>query len=342
MVHRESEVVSQMGDGVSCGTGAYPASGTGVVLHPMQPEGRPPRLDFVDRSGSQVGSTDEFSIATFELDVIPQTNGFAIFDLYQGGLGDYPLKFYDDHARERAQATHGTRTFELPDASVGVLRFEEVLLPDCGDQLSAQRFGDTGAPALPDPTDLGCFSQMEATAMAGNGAGKVLVLVSHTVTGWDAYWLDTDLRLLQKFTPAELAAEPDGPVTVSALLDGTFAVRFGSVWKYRIQPGATTFEPAPCWLAERPATRVTAIQFRGAYAVTHLQNESSDRTIEVLTSEGQSCGDLSLGGPTGHCDVAIGRDGTITRSAYTVDAGAGNPAECVLQFWPGALGPTGF
>ena len=70
--------------------------------------------------------------------------------------------------------------------------------------------------------------------------------------------------------------------------------------------------------------------------------DSSDRTVEVLTPGGQSCGYASLGGPAGHCDVAIGRDGTLSRSAYALDAGPEIPAECVLEFWPGAFGPAGF
>jgi hypothetical protein len=46
--------------------------------------------------------------------------------------------------------------------------------------------------------------------------------------------------------------------------------------------------------------------------------------------------------PIEDCGVAIGLDGTLTRSAYAVDAGAARPATCVLKFWPEALGPTGF
>ena len=42
----------------------------------------------------------------------------------------------------------------------------------------------------------------------------------------------------------------------------------------------------------------------------------------------------------GRCDLAIGRDGTVSRSAEALDAGVGQPRECALRFWPAALGPT--
>jgi hypothetical protein len=344
VVHRESEVPSDIGNGLSCGTGAYPASGTGVVLHPMQPEGRPPRFDFVDSTGNQVASFGDFSIATFGFDVVPQTSGFAILDGYFGGLGTYPVDIVDDHAGSRG-GTGGLKALELPGGGVGIFKFHPYA---CGeaDGIEVQRFSDMGVPAQPDPTPLRCPPGF--SVMAGNSSGTVLVLIaaaSGTYTGWDAFWLDADLHVLQKFTTPELAAAVNNRgAAIAALLDGSFALRFDQQWKYRIQPNSTQVEAAPCWLSERPGTDLHVVRGRGAYALTRLTSSGCDGEVEIFTPDGQTCGPVGPLGESdgGQCEVAIGRDGTISRSAGAVDAGPGQPAECVLEFWSGALGASGF
>ena len=183
--------------------------------------------------------------------------------------------------------------------------------------------------------------------MAGNGAGNVLVLVAPStgsVTGWEGYWLDRDLRVLQKFTAPELAAAPNNLGTaIAPLLDGSFVIRFGGKWMHRIQPGATTLEQAPCFLTQRPETDLQVTQDGNAYAVVRGYAASCDQAIEIFTSAGETCGPVGpLEGAGGKCEVALGRDGTISGSAEAVDAGAGQPRSCVLRFWPAALGETGF
>jgi hypothetical protein len=344
VVHRESPVPFDTGTGVSCGTGAYPASGTGVVLHPMQPQGRPPRFDFVDPAGKQIASFGDFSIATFGFDVVPQTSGFAILDGYLGGLGAYPVDILDDHSGRRG-GTGGLKALELPGGGVGVFKLHPFA---CGeaDGIEVQRFSDVGVPAQPDPTPLRCPPGF--SVMAGNGSGTVLVLlaaVSGTYTGWDAFWLDADLHVLQKFTAPELAAAVNNRgAAIAALLDGSFVLRFDQQWKYRIQPNSTGVDVAPCWLSERPGTDLHVVRGRAAYALTRLTSSGCDGEVEILTPDGQTCGPVGpLGEPDGgQCDVAIGRDGTISRSAGAVGAGPGQPTECLLEFWPGALGRSGF
>src|SRR5262245_20333541 len=158
VVHQEKEILSDMGKGLFCGEGAYPASGTGVVLHPMTPEGLPPRLDFVDRAGAQIGSFNEFSIATFRSEVIPQRPGFGIFAPYIGGLGRYPVALVDDHGVRRG-GTGGLAVAELTAGGVGVFSVREEA-PGCNHdtRLFVQRFDESGAPALRNPTELGCYS----------------------------------------------------------------------------------------------------------------------------------------------------------------------------------------
>ena len=347
VVHQEMEIFSDVGEGLSCGVGAFPSSGTGVVLHRMEPDGRPPRLDFVDRTATQIGSESDFSIATFEIDVVSQPTGFGIFAPYFGGIGSYPLILENDHAVVRGRAS-GFRVFELPDGGVGVFSFRD-LAPGCGQQtrVFVQRFEDSGAAALAAPTDLGCYPQTPDVILAGNASGNVLMLVSRlsaSDTGWDAIWLDSQLHVLKRFSTPELdAAATNVEVAGAALLDGSFILRFDGKWLYRIQPGASAVEAAPCWLAARPGTDVQVTRDRKAYALIRQGAKSCDTALEIMTPQGESCGPVGpLESGSDSCDIAIGRDGTISGSAYAADAGAGQPRACLLKFWPAALGPTHF
>ena len=64
--------------------------------------------------------------------------------------------------------------------------------------------------------------------------------------------------------------------------------------------------------------------------------------MEVLTPEGRTCGFTAMNGTDGRCEIAVGGDGTISKDAEAVPAGAGQPRSCVLEFWPGTLGRTGY
>ena len=335
------------GENVFCGTGAYPASGSGVVLHPVQVQGRPPSFAFVDRTGQDVASYGDFSLATTEIDVIPQATGFGILGVYEGGMGSYGVVFVDDHAAGRG-GTLGARVVPLPGGGVGVIGAQwasPTCEPSQDTLLSVQRFEEGGAAALPSPTELGCYDQSPDVAIAGNAAGQVLVLASAftgTWTGWDGYWLDRDLRLVQRFTVPELAApSANAGLVIATLLDGSFVLRLGGTWTYRLQPGATAVEPVPCWLASRPTTELLSMRGGTAYAALHRGSEECDRVVEVLTPEGRTCGFVPLSGTNGQCQLAFGRDGTLSKGAVAVGSGAGQPRSCVLEFWPAALGPTG-
>lgn len=349
VVHSYSERLDGgLGENVFCGSGAYPASGSGVVLHPVQVQGRPPSFAFVDPTGQDVASYGSFSLATFEIDVIPQATGFGILGRYEGGMGAYGVVFIDDHAAASRGTTLGSQVAALPDAGVAVISAQwasPTCEPSQDTLLSVQRFEEDGSPALPNPTQLGCYDQSPDVAMAGNAAGQVLVLASAytgTWTGWDGYWLDRDLRLVQRFTIPELTApSANAGLVIATLLDGSFVLRLGGTWTYRLQPGATAVEPAPCWLASRPTTELVSMRGGTAYAALHRGSEECDRVVEVLTPEGRTCGFVPVSGTDGRCELAVGRDGTLSKGAVAVGGGAGQPRSCVLEFWPAALGPTG-
>jgi hypothetical protein len=132
-------------------------------------------------------------------------------------------------------------------------------------------------------------------------------------------------------------------VHMGLLIDDSIALQVNGQWTYRVRSGAMTLEAAPCWMQQRPKTDVTAIHSRGGYAV-NWDDHADDRGLEIVRLDGTSCGFLDLGEPRGGCAggqcVSVGLDGTITRSAFAIDAGTGEPQTCVLPFWPGALGPS--
>ncbi|HET6983189.1 MAG TPA: hypothetical protein VFI53_13670 [Myxococcaceae bacterium] len=341
VVHREREIVSDVGPGQSCGSGAYPSSGTGVVLHPMESHFfYPPRFDFIDATGAQVGMDRSFSIATFAFQVVPQSHGFAIWDGYEGGMGSYGVILDDDRGSGRGYGPPGYAVVPLAGGSVAVLSFS--LFPDCGQksQMLLQRIPDDGSGPAGTPLLLGCYAERPTVLLAANGSGSVLVVFSNDGAGGpDALWMDDDFHVVQRFTNPELSSVE----AVAPLIDGSFVLRVQGRWTYRIPAGSTSLEAAPCWLTQRPGTDLEMVRGRSAYVLRPVAAGGCDGAIEVFTPEGQSCGTVGPLGDAneGRCDLAIGRDGTVSRSAEALDAGAGQPRECALRFWPAALGPTG-
>jgi hypothetical protein len=319
-----------------------------VLLHPAQVQGSPPSLAFVDRDGQDIGTFGQFALDTYALDVVAQDTGFGILDRSVSGAGSDALMLVDDHGADRGspEPRQGTSVAPLPGGAVALLRFQAGATTDCPAQALIRKYGDDGQPSLPDWTDLGCYPQSETTAIAGNSSGDVLLLVASASpgeNGWDAFWLDSDLRLVARVFPPELASEADDQeVAIAALLDGSFVLRFGGQWKYRVQPGTAVLEAAPCWLTSRPVTDLIAIRDGAAYAAIHRGSEECGRAVEVLTPEGRTCGYTALDGTAGPCDMAVGRDGTLSKSPDAVVSATGEPRTCVLEFWPAALGPSGF
>jgi hypothetical protein len=233
----------------------------------------------------------------------------------------------------------GDTLIPLAGGSVAVLGFSA--LPDCGQKsrLILTRIPDDSSSAPGTPHDLGCYSERPTVALAANGSGSVLAVVSGEGMGAAAVWMNDDLEVLRSFTVPELSSV-DG---VASLIDGSFVLRVYGRWTYRIRTGSTSLEAAPCWLTQRPGTDLRMVRGRSAYALTSRAAGGCDQAIEVFTADGLSCGRVGPLGEAsgGQCDFAIGRDGTISRGAEALDAGAGQPRECALKFWPAALGPTG-
>jgi hypothetical protein len=120
------------------------------------------------------------------------------------------------------------------------------------------------------------------------------------------------------------------PIELAALLDGTVALRAGTMWRRAWAPSATTGAAPPAWLAERPGTRVRTVRGGTAYAlVPDAAAGVCAQGVELLSSEGRICGAVTVTESTSECGASVlevGRDGTLLREA----AGA-------VRFWPGLL-----
>ncbi len=330
------------------GSAGLPSDGNGVVLHPA-------RADTffgytVDRTGKTLGTYG--SPQADDYYTHPLRDSFAGEASYTGALGWFPLEFFgeDGAYRGRGATVNGSR----PWNDTGVLGLISSSIPPeqrprgCGDDVNgASTFRlvhyDAGASVVATSETFGCFAAERAGGeFLTNRAGLTLLLVyggsGDDANRWTAYWLAPDLRVRAKWHPTESL---EG-VRMGLLNDDSIALQVNWSWAYRVRSGATTLEPAPCWMQQRPSTEVTMIRSGGGYAVKSF-DRSQDRGLEIVLRDGTSCGFLDLGEPSGGCFAgrcSVGLDGTITRSTYAVDAGAGEPQICVLPFWPGVLGPS--
>ena len=113
-------------------------------------------------------------------------------------------------------------------------------------------------------------------------------------------------------------------------------------------------EPVPDWLAQRPAIDLRRIRSGTGYAAINAANEVSTLTghsgcsLEVLTPDGRSCGQVDFGpsvaasdaaatdaGPAGpSCALAVGTDGTVI--ALTEEGNEINGTNrWTWHWWPG-------
>lgn len=333
----------------------YPASGLGTVLHRAQAD---QFAGFVaDDSGATIGTFG--APVTTSLDVFANPFGWDALVHYPGALGTFPVVFLDADGSDLTPGPLDANAgFAWP---TGVILGEDSAIPTdqvpagCGDA-SGRAFTfrlvryDTDGHVTGGPTDaFGCFDQEHpGYVVRVDTDGSMLVLIyggpSATTRAWRAMWLDSDLTVLNTWTPVGLPADgpyPAGEIRMGELVDQSIVISVDGAWRFRVPNHGTSLEPVPCWLANRPGTSIDLVQKLKAYALTSQPTDGScKQVLEIVKADGTSCGFADLGTPPERCahGVAIGPDGTVTGSPYAVDAGAGAPRSCVQPFWPRPLG----
>jgi hypothetical protein len=201
--------------------------------------------------------------------------------------------------------------------------------PDSMDEfrIGLRRFAPDGT--VSPVAELGCvFDEHSIFSLGENAQGDVIALLP------DAGWHVTPDGRVSTFPPVALG-------TLRPLIDGHFARKDGDslAWNATVSlDGAVS--PPPCWLAERSDVAALQIVLGGqAYLAYHDTSSvyqwdetvSCDRYVELILSEGSSCGFIPLSGTDGGCNhsvVTVGLDGTLT----TLDQ-----STCTVSAWPGAF-----
>ncbi|HEX9051472.1 MAG TPA: hypothetical protein VF841_13155 [Anaeromyxobacter sp.] len=141
------------------------------------------------------------------------------------------------------------------------------------------------------------------------------------------------------------------PASLHLLLDGTIALSDGSAWRGIFRDGVAAMDPAPGWLASRPATRLATIRGGRAYAVLPMPSApqpgaaAADQTrFEIVAASGASCGTVTLPAPAGEPGVTrtptaldVGQDGTVLQTESLTGDRLGSGIHGEFRWWPGLL-----
>jgi hypothetical protein len=163
-----------------------------------------------------------------------------------------------------------------------------------------------------------------------------------------ARWYDGTGAPLTPWFGAGPALDPTR-ATLHLLLDGTAALGDGGAWRGVFRDGVAGMDPAPGWLAARPATRLATIRGGRAYAVLPMpagpQPGATDQTrFEIVTASGESCGTVALPAPPDEAGVTrtataldVGQDGTVVQTEALTGSRLGNGIHGEFRWWPGLL-----
>ena len=128
------------------------------------------------------------------------------------------------------------------------------------------------------------------------------------------------------------------------LLDGTIALGDGSAWRGIFRDGVAGMDPAPSWLASRPATRLATIRGGRAYAVLPFSGAGDQTAFEIVAASGESCGTVTLPAPAAESGVGrtpialdVGQDGTVLQTESLTGDPLGSGIHGEFRWWPGLL-----
>lgn len=150
----------------------------------------------------------------------------------------------------------------------------------------------------------------------------------------------------EKSTRFELAPLIGGGLAIERRDEIVPEAAAAEVWILTIDSGGTVAQPAPRWLIERPETHLAIARGGQAYALLSvgLMNTPCTQAVEVVTRDGQSCGQV-LYSPRylGVCpetqDLVLTADGTIVQKLpEDMDpTSSSGMSRCTWRYWPAAL-----
>ncbi len=113
-----------------------------------------------------------------------------------------------------------------------------------------------------------------------------------------------------------------------------------------VASGAAAVQPPPVWMTARPDTRLQIARGRHAYAALPYgaANTACTQKLEVLASDGTSCGSRDYPIAAGTCntqDLTLAHDGTVMqqlpRAMETVTDPVRGWHTCTWRYWTGAI-----
>jgi len=350
----------------SCRSSAGDGSGTLAFLHSTScVEGDcSGHLDIVPPVGTATG--DKVSDAT----LLQQPRGFLLVER-PFGHGPTPQAFWTsafDPAGAplgQSQAIGASGMFAAPDPRGGLvvagrLDAGDVLNPLGPSSVAGFSSGPQGAKLKWGPVPLASAGAVYGLGIDVNG--RALVVSNGTSRfgpgSVSAQWfgeggaaLTGEFLLASSFVPGtatwfELAPLIGGGLAIErrdVLVPGTTAA---AVWILSIGSGATTAEPPPQWLTERPGTHLAIARAGQGYALLSigLSNTPCTQSVEVMTPDGQSCGHVLYSARyAGVCattqDLVLTPAGTIVQKMPD-DMDPASPSgmtRCTWRYWPAAL-----
>jgi len=185
--------------------------------------------------------------------------------------------------------------------------------------------------------------------------GRSLVITGGASGSITAQWFDHDgtaltgeFTLIASFTPGQNTWFETAPLIGSGLeVRRMDALPLTAQALLVVQSGSTAAQDAPAWMTSRPNTRLQLARQGTAYAVLPYGESgvACTQTVELLGSDGTSCGSRDYPIASGTCDtydLTLGADGTVIQQLplsmeTPIQKPTGNWNTCTWRFWSGAL-----
>ncbi|HZJ52941.1 MAG TPA: hypothetical protein VFD38_02290 [Myxococcaceae bacterium] len=303
-------------------------------------------LDLLSADGQLFRSPSESTTSFFLTVPLDEGAGVVRFDAEAQGT----LVVLDRTGTLSQQAVGMARSAVAVSGGGTVVAEGGILYTPDGRKLTAPlritRRDEAGSVVWSTPIPTSIVAEPSDAQVYPNGAGHVMVVVAVDAFQVRVVWLDEQGRIAS-------TGEAQGTFSSRAAIGPSFELPDGSL-AFGISPAHSRggwvvvhdmdphLDVPPCWLDQRPETRVFSIRGGRGYAVFHGTTFAGTKTrngLEIVTSNGESCGwvEGSCGDPTpGACDLSgasVGLDGTL----YLGGISERDPQQCLIEAWPALL-----